>query len=195
MADETAAQAAATTDPVRKVLGDNIERIRRGVRGMTVRDLSARLEPLGLKLSASGVSEVENATRKVSVDELFKIAIALNTSVIDLLSPLGGETLAVADGVGELTVEQLYFWLRGDTPWPEDASQEDFWKAARHHHKVMLSWAEDPVMKSIVRLTRSQDAKAFGETLAAAARKALDEVNDRVGDLIGRIEGDGDATG
>jgi transcriptional regulator with XRE-family HTH domain len=102
---------------VRKTLGDNIGRIRR-LRGMTVRDLSARLKELGLKLSASGISEIENAVRKVSVDELLTIAIALNTSIIDLLAPADGSSLTVAEGVRPLDPRRIEEWLQGETSWP-----------------------------------------------------------------------------
>ena len=69
------------------MIGQNIKRIRDDVRGMKGSDLSDRLNELGLKLSTSGVSEVETPTRKLGADELLIIAIALNTSIIDLLTP------------------------------------------------------------------------------------------------------------
>src|SRR4051795_4236757 len=114
---------------VRRVLGDNIKRIRQ-VRDMTVRDLAARLKPLGLSLAPSGVSEVENATRKMAADELLVFAIALKTSVIDLLMPPDGESLTVANSI-EMGTDDLYGWLRGDQPWPADAPLDEFAKAAR----------------------------------------------------------------
>ena len=69
------------------MIGQNIKRIRDDVEGMKGSDLSDRLNELGLKLSTSGVSEVETPTRKLGADELLIIAIALNTSIIDLLTP------------------------------------------------------------------------------------------------------------
>lgn len=110
------------TNEVRETLGANIARIR-GLRGMTVRDLSTRLQQLGLRLSPSGVSEIEatpqkKARRKVSVDELLIIAIALNASVIDLLMPADGSDLAVADGVLPVDARHQEQWLRGETVWP-----------------------------------------------------------------------------
>jgi transcriptional regulator with XRE-family HTH domain len=199
MTDDETAQTETKTESVRTQLGRNIKRVRQAIRQMTVRDLSARLEPLGLKLSHSGISEIENATRKVSVDELLKIAIALNTSVIDLILPGDWETLRVADCIDELNVEQLYGWLRGDRPWPNDASPDDFWRAARHHHREMLLWNQDPVMQavfsleSVVRLSRSQDARSSG-TYASTVRDALDDVNRKVAEMIERIEESDDAT-
>ena len=45
------------------------------------------------------------------------IAIALNTSIIDLLTK-DGSPLTVADGVDPLPPSWLDGWLRGETPWP-----------------------------------------------------------------------------
>ncbi|MGO9925134.1 MAG: helix-turn-helix domain-containing protein [Mycobacterium sp.] len=123
----------ADAEEVRKVIGDNVERIRR-IRGLNVRDFSARLKGLGLSLSASGVSDVENAVRKVSAEELLIFAIALNTSVIDLLTPPDGKLLKVADKVDPLPASWLESWLSGEKPWPpvptNSASANEFFDTA-----------------------------------------------------------------
>lgn len=163
---------------------------------MTVRDLSARLGQSGLRLSASSVSEVENAGRKVSVDELLIIAIALNTSIIDLIMPADDDgPLPIASGIPPLSTEELYWWLRGDHPWPEDVSREEFARAAGDLHKAMLLWREDPVVKAvalldpIVRLARSPEMRAFGtSSFTPGARKALANVNREVGKMIDELE-------
>lgn len=127
---------------IREALGANIKRIRR-LRGLTVRDLSARLQPLGLRLSPSGVTEIETAGketseasdgkttkkagRKVSVDELLVIAIALNTNVIDLITPADGSALSVADGAEPLDARWLELWLRGEIPLPREPWGEGSW--------------------------------------------------------------------
>ena len=183
---------------VRRVLGDNIKRIRQ-VRDMTVRDLAARLKPLGLSLAPSGVSEVENATRKVAADELLVFAIALNTSIIDLLMPPDGESLTVADNI-EMGTDDLYWWLRGDQPWPTDAPLDEFAKAAHGHHKRMLWLNNDPVVRDVVVLQGAvslaqsgQSWRVFAGTLAPGLKNSLDQVNRSVGELIERIEDEDDA--
>lgn len=128
----------ADAEGVRKVIGDNVERIRR-LRGLNVRDFSARLRDLGLSLSASGVSDVENAARKVSADELLVFAIALNTSVIDLLTPPDGKLLKLADGVEGLPASWLESWLSGEKPWPpvpdNSATADEFFDTASEFRK------------------------------------------------------------
>jgi hypothetical protein len=118
---------------VRLVIGQNIKRIRDDVEGMKGSDLSDRLNELGLKLSTSGVSEVETPKRKLGADELLIIAIALNTRIIDLLTPKDGSPLTVAEGVEPLPPSWLEGWLRGETPWPatsDKAVQNGYFKTA-----------------------------------------------------------------
>jgi transcriptional regulator with XRE-family HTH domain len=181
---------------VRAVLGENIRRIR-DIRKMTVRDLSAQLKDLGLRLSPSGISEIENATRKVAVDELLLIAIALRTSLIDLLMPPDGEPLPVGADMA-IESDDLFFWLRGDVPWPKDVTLEEFSKATREHHRRMLFLSSDPAVRSvstldsITRLARSQPREVFGDTFASALRKQLDEVNTQMAGLVEYLEGSRD---
>jgi hypothetical protein len=72
-----------------------------------------RLNELGLKLATSGAPEVETPTPKLEADELLIIAIALNTSIIDLPTPRDGSPLTVAEAVEPLPPSWLEGWLRG----------------------------------------------------------------------------------
>ncbi|GAB4597519.1 hypothetical protein MOKP4_38370 [Mycobacterium avium subsp. hominissuis] len=181
---------------VRQVLGDNVRRIR-DIRKMTVRELSARLKTSGLRLSPSGISEIENATRKVAVEELLIIAIALHTSLIDLLMPADGEPLPLGDDMA-IAPDDLFYWLRGDVPWPKDVTLEEFSKATREYHRRMLHLSSDPAVRSvatldsITRLAKSQPREVLGDTFASALRKQFDEVKAQIGDLIAYLEGPGD---
>jgi transcriptional regulator with XRE-family HTH domain len=184
---------------VAATIGANIERIRR-VRGITGRDLSTRLKELGAPMSVATVSEVERAKRKVSAGELLVLAIALNTSVIDLLMPPDGEALKVADDI-EIAPDELYWWLRGDQPWPADTSLDEFAKSARDLHRRMLLANNDPVVKAVmalmavVALAQSGQPWVVAGTLAPVMRTGLNDVNGKVGDLIERIEEEDDASG
>lgn len=136
---------------VRQVIGSNIRRIRT-LRRMKGQQLVDRLDKLGFPLPISGLSEVETAKRRVTVEELLIFAIALNTSVIDLITPTGGSPLAVADGVEPLEPAWLEPWLRGEIPLPQelwgdgswgslmafDPAQIDEFHAATSEHRRMM---------------------------------------------------------
>jgi transcriptional regulator with XRE-family HTH domain len=185
---------------VRTVLGDNVKRIR-NVRELTVRDLSARLKQLGLSLSPSGVSEVENAARKIAVDELLVFAIALNTSVIDLLMPPDGEPLSVAEGF-TFDTGPLYLWLQGEGPWlPDAASNElidksgaEFIEAARDYHKRMW-WRENgtpaehaATILGVAARFSPDEFERYGCPGADALPPALDQMRQHVEALIARTD-------
>lgn len=181
MADESA------KNPVRVELGKNVARIRK-LRGMTVRDLAAKLGPLGLRLSPSGVSEVENAGRKVSIDELLIIAIALNTSIIDLLLPEIHEQMEIAEGVQPINQLSLAQWLEGRLTWPPGASREDFANAAREGRRAALKANDSAVVKAVSRLS---SMILMGEMLdfppdhmVPILRESLAEVDREVNELI-----------
>ena len=132
--------AAEDAVPVRSVVGANIKRIR-DLRAMTVRDLAARLKTLGLSLSASGVSEVETAQRKLGVDELLVFAVALNTSIVELITPPDRrQPLQITDEIESVPEAYLDWWLQGVRPWPKDADLDEFYTAAsatRQHDRML----------------------------------------------------------
>lgn len=124
---------------VRKSVAQNLKRIR-NLRELTVRELSIRLKGLGLPLSPSGVSEVENAARKVGVEELLVFAVALNTSIVELITPENRELLRVADGIDPVPEAYLAWWLDGVRPWPKGADIDEFYDAAsrtRQHDRML----------------------------------------------------------
>lgn len=190
---------------VRKAIGDNVERIRR-IRGLNVREFSARLKQLGLSLSASGVSDIENAARKVSADELLVFAIALNTSVIDLLTPPDGKPLAIAKDIEPLQPSWLESWLRGETPWPPDPGNasfaDQFFETASEARKLKHRTDMRPEMQEISALRSAVAGAIVGpgtwinqiedpRVMAAFLRDQLDRVNAYVKLLADRIEKDG----
>ncbi|QFS93534.1 hypothetical protein FIV07_22475 [Mycobacterium sp. THAF192] len=194
---------AEVSEEVRKVIGDNIERVRRA-RGLTVRDLSARLKDYGLALSPSGVSDVENATRKVAVDELLVLAIALNTSVIDLLTPHDGQSLSVAEGVEPLQPEWLEGWLQGETPWPatgDKAVQEEYFSTASEARKLKHRIGLRPEIHELAALRSAVAAAIDGpgpfnetedpEVLATQLRDQLERVQMYVKLLADNLERNG----
>lgn len=214
------------TEQVRETLGANIARIRTR-RGMTVRDLSARLNQLGLRLSPTGVSEIEatpqkKTRRKVSVDELLVIAIALNTSVIDLLTPPDGSALAVADETEPLEPWWLEKWLQGEFPLPQEmwsdsltefdtAQLDEFHAATSERRRTMHRRDARPEIVAIDKLRERvrraieatedpgaakiiADSRMPPKKMAANLRSDLEDVSSSVNLLAKIIERDGYAS-
>jgi transcriptional regulator with XRE-family HTH domain len=56
-------------------------------RGLTLRDVSDRLAQIGHPMAHNTVSEIERGARRVDVDDLTALAVALGVSPISLLLP------------------------------------------------------------------------------------------------------------
>ena len=97
---------------------DRIQQLREDQR-LSYAELSRRLEELQRPIPPLGLRRIEDGTRRVDVDDLTAIAVALGVSPITLLTPdatEAGESV-VATGVHrDLTAEELWKWLRAEGP-------------------------------------------------------------------------------
>jgi transcriptional regulator with XRE-family HTH domain len=139
-------------DTVPRAIGANIRRIRL-LRKLKGQDLVDRLGRLGFSLPTSGLSEVEAAKRRVTAEELLIFAIALNTSVVDLLTPPSGKPLVVATKVDPIPSSWLESWLGGDKPWPpaptNSAAADEFFGTASEFRKRKQRTEMRPEMQEI----------------------------------------------
>lgn len=92
-----------------EVLADNIHG-HRSLRRMSQQALADQMKALGHGWWRATVSEVERAGRTVTTDELLALALALDTTIADLLDPTG------PDGRG---TDGVYI---GDIAYPDGAS-------------------------------------------------------------------------
>lgn len=201
-----------TTD-VRAVIATNIKRIRK-VRDINGRDFIAQLEERGMKLLPSGLTALEKGERRVTVEELLIIAVALNTSVVDLLMPDDGSDLVVAKGIPPLSPGQLSAWVSGNSPWrqlpygtPIDAQVfEEFWGAANTSRRARRVWDSRPEIDAIERLKAhvrlvaqaQSDPQGYGAETPFTAkdevrilRQLLKDVDDYINLLASTLERDG----
>lgn len=72
--------------PTGDTVADNIRRIRVSL-GMNLRDLAESLRANGHPIAHSGLSKIENKTRRVDVDDLMALAVALGVTPLALLLP------------------------------------------------------------------------------------------------------------
>jgi len=144
MADDKPTKAAQTTGRSLGATGEavrkNIRRIRDD-RGISGPELSARLKALDRPIPPLGIHRIENGSRRVDVDDLMALAVALEVSPATLLMPVDVgryEPVTVTGYEGQLTAESLWDWLSaldplpGSVPWPVFlASAWPSWKHAQ----------------------------------------------------------------
>jgi transcriptional regulator with XRE-family HTH domain len=184
---------------VRETLGANIRRVRRNVREMSGREFISGLEARGVKLLPSGLTALEKGKRRVTAEELLVIAQVLNTTVVDLLMPVDGSPLKIAEGVAPLEQDELFYWLRGDQPWP-GADRAEFVEAANEQTRHMLKLFDSVHVEALsaladnIRLADQPEVRRLIDPglLARGIRESLKNVNEVASELADSIEaGDG----
>jgi transcriptional regulator with XRE-family HTH domain len=88
---------------------ENIARLRKEQR-MTLRDLAERLEESDRPLAHNTLSEIERGARRVDVDDLMAIAIALDASPMSLLMPDVTDENDEVQATGTTPIAAQYLW-------------------------------------------------------------------------------------
>ncbi|MGV0624537.1 helix-turn-helix domain-containing protein [Mycolicibacter minnesotensis] len=99
-----------------RTVAANIARFR-GLRGLTLAELSARMTEVGRPMTGNTLSAIENRSRRADVDDLVAIAAALSVSPAALLMPLTDEvddTVRVSGGAA--AGGSVWDWLTADSP-------------------------------------------------------------------------------
>ena len=88
----------------------------RRAQGVSQRDLVARLSNVGQSMNQAAIARIERGERKVSIDEAFAIAVALDVAPLSLFLPItGNEPVALAPGL-EIDQAKARRWARGEVP-------------------------------------------------------------------------------
>lgn len=117
-----------------EVVRENIRRLREDVR-MPLTELSAKLDELGRPIPVLGIRRIESGERRVDVDDLVALAVALEVSPAALLIPdssVPDERLA-ATAVGQLPARELLAWIIGRAPLPQQRSTANM-------HRTLPDW-------------------------------------------------------
>lgn len=86
---------------------------RRRALGLTAQEVADRTRNATRALGRSAVSEVERGARRVDVDDLVALAVALETSPVDLLTPpMTAREIQLGQDKLLLFPDQTYRWLR-----------------------------------------------------------------------------------
>ncbi|MGC5012963.1 helix-turn-helix domain-containing protein [Streptosporangium sp. DT93] len=81
----------------------------RELRGLTAQQLADRTQG---QLSRQAISKIENASRRVTLDEFACLAVALDVPPLALLVPLDGSQVAVTPGLS-VSAMDLVVWFEG----------------------------------------------------------------------------------
>lgn len=94
----------------------NIERLRTEL-GMSQRRLAQVLTDLGRPTPTTALSKIERGERRVDVDDLAAIAVALGVSPTTLLlPPVADASRTTVTGAGAVTTEAAWDWIDGIRP-------------------------------------------------------------------------------
>ena len=105
--------------PTSDRVSENIREIREA-RGLSLRDLYLRLDDIGRPILPSGLHKIENGERRVDVDDLVAIAIALDVTPTRLLLTAGSrEHRAHLTSVVKDTERALWTWALGEETLPD----------------------------------------------------------------------------
>lgn len=172
---ETKGRAAVEDGPTHERVAVNIRETRKR-RGLQLGQLSERLTDVGRPMGASALSKIEAGNRRVTVDDLAALALALDVSPTFLLAPTGEEEHAgITPTVSGATADVLA-WVAGERPLPgTDRDGRTRWAATqpmRSHRelrrRVLAYWALDRAyVKLMMQASRTLDDRASGDEQAA----------------------------
>jgi len=111
------------------VVARNISRLRRD-QGLAYTELSKRLSELGRPIPTLGLRKIESGGRRVDVDDVIALSLALAVSPITLFMPYplddAGELLDVPGVREPQEASRLWSWLRADD-WLIEADDLHDW--------------------------------------------------------------------
>lgn len=162
-------------------------------RGLTTQGLAEVMDELGEPMHASAITKIEQGTRKVSLDEAFAFAAALNVPPVALLLPLDGQRRRVrVTSKSEIHPHLALDWIAGDSPLVSTnraviGVRE--WKEGAHHVRLYreLRDAQDAVGAAFRAVSHSEFME--GRTPKQAAKSASQEVQRRRKQYAHALEG------
>lgn len=85
-------------------------------REMDLAALSRALEDLEWPIPVAALSRLENENRRIDVDDVMALAVALNVSPLDLLLPSPSSDSSLPTGIrGDVNLAEVWAWAQKDT--------------------------------------------------------------------------------
>jgi transcriptional regulator with XRE-family HTH domain len=125
--------------PTARQVAANIRRIRRG-HEVTTAELSRRLTTLGQPIPDTSITKTEAGTRRVDVDDLPALAVALGVTPNTLLLPevgyLGSTEVHHLTPTVSGTAEHLWQWAQGERPLHMHIRGAEAWLGGPDHRAL-----------------------------------------------------------
>ena len=138
--------------PTGRIVASRIAEIREA-RQMTFATLASKLAELGHPIPTLGLRRIESRARRVNVDDLVAIAVALDVSPQALLMPEYDTAILPTALPSNFTAAEARAWMRGDLNLTLE-SRHDFWLERLGEIETALIEAD--------RLAESSDPQAAG---------------------------------
>lgn len=116
--DENARERRNPVGPTAKTVGFNVKRLR-GELGETQADLAARLKANGHPIPVASIGRIEGGQRRVEVDDLTALAVALGVSPLALLLPntRSAREEVQTTGAGPHPADIVWRWALAGVPF------------------------------------------------------------------------------
>ncbi len=116
---------AVRQGPTSERVAANVKRLRDEQR-LTLDQLSKRLGEVGRPILASGLSKIEQGDRRVDVDDLVALALALEVNPNALLMPEGADASSTAlTETVTATAQRAWRWAAGDSSLNDHTHRTD----------------------------------------------------------------------
>ncbi|KUI01290.1 hypothetical protein AU189_13385 [Mycolicibacterium acapulense] len=153
----------------------------RGVAGLNYTELSGRLADLGRDIPPLAVRRIEEGQRRVDVDDLMALAMALDISPVALLMPeldsaRQDDPVDITGSPETLAAQQVWEWLTAQAPLLTNLT-------LLFVQRSWPTWERDAFIQQLIPKRRKM--------LGGAYRKVADkDIPDDVREMLGRSNGD-----
>jgi hypothetical protein len=140
--------------PTAQRVAASLRRVRRGEdQDITTAELSKRLTALGQPIPDTGITKTEQGTRRVDVDDLVPLALALGVTPNVLLLPpvgyLGASDSHLLTPAVSGSAEELWQWAQGERPLPIPLPGADSWLGDGEHRDLMFAVRSRPYLAAV----------------------------------------------
>lgn len=124
---ETEKQRGNVKGPTTKTVAHRVREHRKR-REMDLAALSSALEEIDWPIPVAALSRLENENRRIDVDDVMSLAVALNVSPLDLLLPPTSSDSSLPTGLsGDVNLAEVWAWARKDTNLTKGARTQ-YWQ-------------------------------------------------------------------